>query len=256
MDSRRWPSTTDDSGVTCSTTPLASGPRCAMRSTIVVTTTLAVGLLPRARDAAHGQAPVSAKAGTGTSTSVRDMSASVASANTRSGATASAGAGSAETTFGGAGFTGTTSAAAASAEATSAGADAVAAAGAFLPTARRTRARTRPAGAPMPGAARRAPGRAGPILARAERVVDEVDDRTGVGLDVVGLDVRRGFSRGDPGLAQVERDDGDAEGHVLHRLVHRRDVVEGVQRVRGQRDVGRREHVEDELVRDAPGRST
>ena len=85
------------------------------------------------------------------------------------------------------------------------------------------------------------------------RVVDEVDDGAGVLVDVVGPHVDGGVGRGDPRLAQVERDDGQPEGHVLHRLVHRRDVVERVERVRGQPDVGRREDLADERVGNATG---
>ena len=57
IDSRRCARTTAVSGSTSSTTPPASGPRCAMRSIIAVTSTLPSGLLVAASDSAHVRPP-------------------------------------------------------------------------------------------------------------------------------------------------------------------------------------------------------
>ena len=47
---------------------------------------------------------------------------------------------------------------------------------------------------------------------------------------------------------EVERDDWKLEGHVLHGLVHRGDVVERVQGVGAEPDVGGGEDVDDDVV--------
>ena len=92
-----------------------------------------------------------------------------------------------------------------------------------------------------------------PHLGAPGRVVEERDHGLRVLLDVVGLHVVGRVGRGHPGLAQVERHDRKAEGHVLHRLVHRRDVVEGVERIGAQPEVGRGEHLAHEVVGDTTG---
>ena len=84
-------------------------------------------------------------------------------------------------------------------------------------------------------------------------IVQELRDRAGVRRDVVRLDVRRSIVCGDPRLLQVERDDGQLERHVLHRLVHCRDVVQWVERVRAQPEIRGREHLGHDLVRDPTG---
>src|SRR4051812_1530135 len=52
------------------------------------------------------------------------------------------------------------------------------------------------------------------------RVVEQVHDRVRVGGDVAVADVDGALARGDAGLLEVERDDRQAERHVLERLVH------------------------------------
>src|SRR5204863_2838087 len=61
-----------------------------------------------------------------------------------------------------------------------------------------------------------------------------------------GVDGR--VARGHPRLAQLERDDRLAHRHVLHDLVHRGDVVERVQRVRRQADVGGGQVADEDTV--------
>ena len=68
-------------------------------------------------------------------------------------------------------------------------------------------------------------------------VIDQVDQQPCQLIDVVRGCVDRGVGCRDSGLAQVEGDDRQSEGHVLHRLVHRGDIV---QRVLG---IGRDAHV-------------
>ena len=71
-----------------------------------------------------------------------------------------------------------------------------------------------------------------PHLGPPFRVVEELDNRTGESVRVVWRRIHRSRSRRDSRLLEIERDDGELERHVLHRLVHRRDVVERVERVR------------------------
>jgi hypothetical protein len=84
-------------------------------------------------------------------------------------------------------------------------------------------------------------------------VVQESHDGLGVVALVVGLDVHRGLAGRHARLTQVEGDHGQLEGHVLHRLVHRRHVVERIFRVRRQTHVRARQDAGDELVWRPPG---
>ena len=81
-------------------------------------------------------------------------------------------------------------------------------------------------------------------------IVEELADRAGVRGHVVRLDVDGGVVRRDTRLLQVEGDDRKLERHVLHRLVHRGDVVQRVERIRGEPEIGGREHLGHDLVRD------
>ena len=115
------------------------------------------------------------------------------------------------------------------------------------------RRRSPPPGGSRPAPSRRARGPTRPSRPAA-RVVDELDDRVGVRVDVVRLARRPRRPAADTRVSrEVEGDDRQPEGHVLHGLVHRGDVVERVLRVGRQPDVRGREHVGDVLVRHPAG---
>ena len=121
------------------------------------------------------------------------------------------------------------------------------------PRARRTPGRTRPSGDPRPARSPPAADLGGPSPAagpaRSRRsTIARAKASTSPGVDVDGGDGGR-----HPGLLEVEGDHRQAERHVLHRLVHRRDVVERVQRVRAQPQRRGREHLGDGLVGDPAG---
>ena len=108
----------------------------------------------------------------------------------------------------------------------------------------RRRRRTLVLGAPRRAHSRSAPGRPSPWMPcaadrRAARRSRERIRSTSFGRHVDGC--RPG---GDSGLLQIEGDDRKIEGHVLHRLVHRRHVVQRVERIRAEPEIGGREHLE------------
>ena len=84
-------------------------------------------------------------------------------------------------------------------------------------------------------------------------VVHQGHDGLGVLVLVVGLDVDRGVARGHPRLPQVEGDHGKPEGHVFHRLVHRRHVIERILGVRRKTGVRGRHDAHDEFIGRPPG---
>ena len=72
-------------------------------------------------------------------------------------------------------------------------------------------------------------------------------------LLVVGLNVNRGVARGHTRFPQVEGDHGKPEGHVFHRLVHRRHVIERILGVWRKTGVRSRHNARDEFIRRPPG---
>ena len=86
------------------------------------------------------------------------------------------------------------------------------------------------------------------MASRLLGVVEKLHDRLGVRRHVAARKIGSGLSGRNPRLFEVERDDGQPEGHVFHGLVHCRDVVERVLRVWRKSDRGGGEYVEDRLV--------
>ena len=84
-------------------------------------------------------------------------------------------------------------------------------------------------------------------------VVEQPLDGVGERGDVAGRHVEAGVAGRDPGLDEVEGDRRQAVRHVLHRLVHRRHVVERRLEVGAQADVGGAEVLGDLVRSDATG---
>ena len=74
-------------------------------------------------------------------------------------------------------------------------------------------------------------------------VIDQIDEEPSELSDVVRRRVDARLGGGHACFPQIEGDDGQSEGHVLHRLVHRRQIIQRVLGIWRNTDIGRDERI-------------